>query len=57
MADIRSVGVGTVSATEDVKKLVCQDFLGVRLTKMCSCSESSPKPSLPRIHSWTVGCK
>ena len=57
MADIRSVDVGTVSAIEDVKKLVRQDFRGVILTEMYTCSESSSKPSQPRLHPWTGGCK
>lgn len=35
MTEIRSVDVGTVSAIEDIKKLVHQDFCGVIPMEMC----------------------
>ena len=41
MSEIRSVDVATLSAVEDIKKLVHQDFLGVRPTELCTCSENA----------------
>ena len=41
MTEIKSVDVGTVTAVEDIKKLVHQDFLGVRPTELCTCSENA----------------
>ena len=42
MSKIRSVNVATLSAVEeDIKKLVHQHFLGVRLTELCTCSENA----------------
>jgi len=40
MPEIKSVDVATVNAVEDIKKLVHQDFLGVRLMQLCTCSEN-----------------
>ena len=39
-SEIQSIEVGTVSAVEDIKKLLHQDLLGVKPTKLCSCSEN-----------------
>lgn len=39
-SEIPSKEVGTVSAMEDIKKLLHQDLLGVKPTKLCSCSEN-----------------
>ncbi|PFX23288.1 hypothetical protein AWC38_SpisGene12174 [Stylophora pistillata] len=41
MTEIRSIDVGTVSAIEDIEKLVHQDLLGVKPTEMCTCSENA----------------
>ena len=41
MSGIQPVGIGTVSAVEDIKILLCQDFLGVRPTELCTCSENA----------------
>ena len=38
---VHSVDIGTVSAAEDIRKLVYQDFLGVRPTELCTCSENA----------------
>ena len=38
---VHSVDVGTVSASQDIRKLVYQDFLGVRRTELCTCSENA----------------
>ena len=40
---IRSVDVGTVSALEDMTKLLVQDTLGVKLTKLCTCKDNKLK--------------
>ena len=40
---IRSVDVGTVSALEDMTKLLVQDTLGVKLTKLCTCKDNELK--------------
>ena len=37
---IQSVEVGTVSIEDDIKKLLYQDSLGVKPTKLCTCSEN-----------------
>ena len=37
---ILSVEVETVSVEEDIKKLIHQDLLGVKPTKLCTCSEN-----------------
>lgn len=39
VSKIVSVDVGTVSAEEDIKKLLIQDQLGVKPTKMCTCTD------------------
>ena len=39
-SEIQSIEVGTVSAVEDIKKLVHQDLLGVKPSKLCTCSEN-----------------
>ena len=39
-SEIQSIEVGTVSAVEDIKKLLHQDLLGVKPTKLCTCSEN-----------------
>ena len=63
MSEIRSVNVAPLSAVEDIKKLVHQDFLGVRPTELCTCSENAlrentlSKPCRPRLRWWTEGCK
>ena len=36
---ISSVDVGTVSELEDMKKLLTQDLMGVRLTELCTCRD------------------
>ena len=41
MSEIRSVDVATLSAVEDIKKLINQDFLGVRPTELCTCSKNA----------------
>ena len=38
---VHSVDIGTVSASKDIRKLVYQDFLGVRPTQLCTCSENA----------------
>ena len=38
---VHSVDIGTVSASGDIRKLVYQDFLGVRRTELCTCSENA----------------
>ena len=38
---VHSVDIGTVSAAESIRKLVYQDFLGVRLRELCTCSENA----------------
>ena len=38
---VHSVDIVTVSTTEDIRKLVYQDFLGVRRTELCTCSENA----------------
>ena len=35
---VHSVDIGTVSAAEDIRKLVYQDFLRVRPTELCNCT-------------------
>ena len=40
---IRSVDVGTVSALEDMTKLLVQDTLGVKSTKLCTCKDNELK--------------
>ena len=40
---IRSVDVGTVSALEDMTKLLVQDTLGVKPTELCTCTENELK--------------
>lgn len=40
MSEIRSVDVNTLSAVEDIKKLIHQDYVGVRPTELCTCSEN-----------------
>ena len=40
---INSVDVGTVSALEDMKKLLVQDMLGVKPTELCTCSDNDLK--------------
>ena len=40
-SEIRSVDFATLSAVEDIKKLIHQDFLGVRPTELCTCSENA----------------
>ena len=40
---VHSVDIVTVSAAEDIRKLVYQDFLGVRPTELCTCSENAPR--------------
>ena len=42
---IRSVDVGTVSALEDMTKLLVQDTSGVKLTKLCMCKDNKLKDS------------
>ena len=37
---IRLVDVGTVSPLEDMTKLLIQDTLGVKLTKLCTCKDN-----------------
>lgn len=39
-SEIESIEVGTVSAVEDIKRLLHQDLLGVRPTKLCTYSEN-----------------
>ena len=39
-SQIQSIEVGTVSIVEDIKKLLHQDLLGVKPTKLCTCSEN-----------------
>ena len=39
VSKIVSVDVGTVSAEEDIKKLLIQDQLGVKPTKLCTCTD------------------
>ena len=38
-SEIQSIEVGTVSTLEYIKKRIHQDLLGVKPTKLCSCSE------------------
>ena len=38
---VHSVDIGTVSAAENIRKLVYQDLLGVRLRELCTCSENA----------------
>ena len=38
---VHSVDSGTVSVAEDIRKLVYQDFLGVRPTELCTCNENA----------------
>ena len=40
---IRSVDVGTVSALEDMTKLLLQDTLGVKPTELCTCKDNELK--------------
>jgi len=40
---INSVDVGTVSALEDMKKLLVQDMLGVKPTELCTCRDNDLK--------------
>ena len=40
LSEIQSIEVWTVSAVEDIKKLLYQDLLGVKLTNICTCSEN-----------------
>ena len=39
-SEIQSVEVGTISVVDDIKKLLHQDLLGVKPTKLCTCSEN-----------------
>ena len=39
-SEIQSIEVGTVSAVEDIENLLHQDLLGIKPTKLCSCSEN-----------------
>ena len=39
-SQIQSIEVGIVSIVEDIKKLLHQDLLGVKPTKLCTCSEN-----------------
>ena len=41
VTELRSVHVGTVSAVDDIRKLVQQDLLGVRPTKLCTCNKNA----------------
>ena len=38
-----SIDVGTVDVLEDMKKLLTQDMLGVRPTKLCTCRDNGLK--------------
>ena len=38
--EIQSIEVGTVSVVEDIKKRLHQDLLGVKPTKLCTCTEN-----------------
>ena len=40
LSEIQSIEVGTVSVEEDIKKLLYQDLLGVKPTKLCTCTEN-----------------
>jgi len=40
LSEIQSIEVGTVSVEEDIKKLLHQDLLGVKPTKLCTCTEN-----------------
>ena len=40
LSEIQSIEVGTVSALEDIKKLLYQDLLRVKPTNLCTCSEN-----------------
>ena len=40
---IRTVDVGTVSALEDMTKLLVQDTLGVKPTVLCTCEDNELK--------------
>ena len=39
-SEIQSIEIGTLSAMEDIKKLLHQDLLGDKPTKLCTCSEN-----------------
>ena len=39
-SEIQSIEVETVSAVEDIKKLLHQDLLGVKPTKLCTCRKT-----------------
>ena len=41
LSEIQSIEVGTVSVEEDIKKLLHQDLLGVKPTKLCTCTENA----------------
>lgn len=38
--EIQSIEEGTVSVVEDIKKRLHQDLLGVKPTKLCTCTEN-----------------
>ena len=38
---VHSVDIKTVSAAEDIRKRIYEDFLGVRPTELCTCSENA----------------
>ena len=40
LSEIQSIEVGTVSVEEDIKKLLHQYLLGVKPTKLCTCTEN-----------------
>lgn len=40
MSEIRSVDVNTLSAVQDIKKFIHQDYVGVRPTELCTCCEN-----------------
>ena len=40
LSEIQLIEVGTVRVEEDIKKLLYQDILGVKPTKLCACTEN-----------------
>ena len=42
---LQSIEVGTVSVVEDIKKRLHQDLLGVKPTKLCTCTEKVSRES------------
>ena len=40
-AELHSVDVGTVSVLEDMRKLLTQDTMGVKPTKLCTCTDDA----------------